>query len=116
MQIPRFLSNDGVLLIQNRMLPAKEQLVQAVQLLLLVSSPFDTVKTSISDLVGLDSVDIFPDIRLRIKNLETLVKRDYNVRSVVIESLEYDESTTIYDINLLIVMNDGTVIKETFYA
>ena len=98
------------------MLNPRDELYQAIQFLLRIASPYDTLTTSIVDLIGVPIDDVRSDVIIRISNLEKLLKADYGVRKVMVQSLENASDYLSFNIDLLIQMEDGKVRQETFYV
>jgi hypothetical protein len=98
--------------IKNNMLNPKNELLQAIHFLLRLDSPYATLKTSLSGLIGMDLDEAKNDVRVRVSNMETLLKQDYAVSKVIIQDLEKVSDRFVLD--LLIIMANGTTLQETF--
>ena len=103
------LDSNNDFKIQNRM--TNNEIFQAIAILLRADSPFAETQTSISDIAYSDSED---EIAVRLKNIEKILKSEYNVSSLVTERIEFVDD--IYEIDLAIVYNDGSVEKGNISA
>jgi hypothetical protein len=117
MSILRCLNNDKLELeIQNRVLSAVDELHQAVLMLLRVDSPYATLLTCAYGVMGTDRDSAESDIKMRLKNIETLLKKDYGIQKMVIENMVFNEETELYDIDIIIQDQAGKIRKVSVNA
>lgn len=107
---------DDDFLIQNNLLKSDDELLQAVHFLLRTDSPYATLATSLVAEIGSDLELAKSEARVRINNMATLLKVDYNVERIIIQDLSLEDDGTSYKLDLLFLLNDGTARKETVYA
>lgn len=107
---------DDDFLIQNNLLKSDDELLQAVHFLLRTDSPYATLATSLTAEIGTDLELAKSEARVRVNNMAALLSTDYNVARIIIQDLSIDEDGTSYLLDLLFLLNDGSVRKETVYA
>lgn len=114
----KYVDKDtGKFKITNRMISSKDEAFQAITIMLRTDSPFAENATSLEGLVGYnDSDDASGDIHMRLKNIETVLQNEYDIKTLSLEELDFNESSQQYEITLILERNDGTTVKETINA
>lgn len=107
-------SSEGFL-IKNRVNHDFPYIIQVIATLLTTSSPLDEKSTSLHEFIGQnDLTSLQSDIAFRIKNLEGIMKKEYGLKRVSLESLEKAEDgryrLQIYVQNVKGQSHVGTVI------
>ena len=115
MSLLHLVTSDGVLKIENRKVSRSREMLQTVTILLRTYSPYDDVIHSLEELLGQgDADEMQSDIKMRFKNIESILQSDYDVSRLVMLNLKKEGQQ--YVIDILIEYNDNSIEEGKVYA